>query len=319
MRRWLGLTAALLIGCSSNETKGPPAKSASKGKLGISILTARNPFFNVIADTFKAEGENAGYEVVVVSGENDPVKQQNQVRDFLVQKTRAIVLCPCDARAVGAAIREANAAGVPVFTADLACLDPEAKVVSHIATDNHSGGREAAKAMIEALGDAGGKVGVLDYKEAESCIQRVKGFKEAIAEHNASAKAKLAIVAELPCGGDREKGFKSTQDLLTSHPDLAGLFAINDPAALGAWVAIDNAKKTAQVKLVGFDGQPDGKAAIRDGKIYADPIQHPDEIARKTFAAVQKYFAGEKLPAEILIPTALYRKADADRDPELKR
>ena len=40
------------------------------------------------------------------------------------QRAVAIVLTPCDSRAVGPAIREANVAGIPVFTADIACLDP---------------------------------------------------------------------------------------------------------------------------------------------------------------------------------------------------
>jgi len=314
MLRFSSLVAlALLAGCSS----APPQK-AGKGTLAISIQTAQNPFFNTIADTFKAEGEKAGYKVIVVSGDNDAAKQNNQIKDFLVQKVQAIVLCPCDSRAVGAAIREANAAGVPVFTADLACLDPTAKVVTHIATDNYSGGKEAAVAMIEAL-PRGGKVAILDFQEAESCIQRVKGFKETIAEHNKkNDKNAIVIVAELPCGGNRETGFNVAQTLVAGHPDLAGLFAINDPSALGACSALDLAKKSGQVKVIGFDGQPEGKKAIRKGTIYADPIQYPDKIARTTFASVQKYLAGEKTPAEILIPTGLYRKADAENDPEAR-
>ena len=70
--------------------------------------------------------------------------------------------------------------------------------------------------------------------------------------------------------------------------------------------------------LIGFDGQPEGKQAIKDGKIYADPIQFPDQIGAKTVEAIVKHFAGEELPKEILIPTALYRKADGLKDPELK-
>lgn len=312
MLRSLPLLALLsLVGCTPS-----PAPKADKGTLAISLMTAQNDFFNVIGETFKAEGEKAGYKVIVLSGD-DAAKQHNQVKDFLVQKVRAIVLCPCDSQAVGAAIREANAAGVPVFTADLACLDPTAKVVTHVATDNFAGGQEAAKAMIEAL-PSGGKVAILDFQEAESCIQRVKGFKEAIAAHNAKSKSSIAIIAEIPCGGNREKGFNAAQTLVTGHPDLVGIFAINDPSALGACSAIDLVQKTGQVKVVGFDGQPDGKKAIRDGKIYADPVQFPDKIARTTFDAIQKYLAGEKTPPEILIPTGLYRQADALADPKVK-
>jgi ribose transport system substrate-binding protein len=106
-------------------------------------------------------------------------------------------------------------------------------------------------------------------------------------------------------------GFKATQDAMQAHPDLVGIFAINDPAALGARAALENAGKAEQVRIIGFDGQPEGKKAIAEGKIYADPVQHPDEIGRKTADAIVRYFKGEHLPKEILIPTKLYRQMDA--------
>jgi ribose transport system substrate-binding protein len=192
-------------------------------------------------------------------------------------------------------------------------------VVCHIATDNYGGGKEAAKAMIEALGEAGGKIAILDHKVVESCILRVKGFKEVIAQHNASqSSGKIEIVAELPGGGAKDQGYKATEDLLQAHPELGGLFAINDPSALGARAAMEKAGKAAHIKLVGFDGQPEGKQAIKDGKIYADPIQFPDRIGAETMCAIIQHFAGEPLRQEILIPTALYRRSDALKDPTLK-
>jgi ribose transport system substrate-binding protein len=100
-----------------------------------------NPFFKVIADTMAEEAKKHGYRVIVVSGENQVATQQGQVKDFIVQKVSAIVLCPCDSKAIGPVIQEANKAGIPVFTADIACLAPGAKVVSHIASDNHGGGK----------------------------------------------------------------------------------------------------------------------------------------------------------------------------------
>src|SRR5205823_9375415 len=109
-----------------------------------------NPFFKVIGDNITEEARKHGYDVKVVSGDFDIAKQQNQVREFLVQKVSAIVLCPCDSRAIGSVIEEANKQQVPVFTADIACLAPGAKVITHIATDNYSGGKQAGKAMIEA-------------------------------------------------------------------------------------------------------------------------------------------------------------------------
>ena len=158
---------------------------------------------------------------------------------------RATRGCPCDSKSIGPAIKEANDAGIPVFTAD------------------------------------------------------------------------IEIVAKLPGGGARDRSFKTMQDILQAHPDITAVYAINAPSALGARAALEKAGKADQVKIVGFDGQPEGKQAIKEGKIHADPIQFPDQIGRKTVQAIVKYFEGEKLAAEILIPTALYRKADAEKNATL--
>ncbi len=94
-------------------------------------------------------------------------------------------------------IQEANAAGIPVFTVDIPCNEPGVKIVTQVATDNFGGGKEAGRAMIEALGDTGGKVAILHFKQAESCQLRVKGFHEAIDAHNEASPGKIDIVAEL--------------------------------------------------------------------------------------------------------------------------
>lgn len=308
----LALAVVPALGCRD------PNAGKTRGTIGVSVLTLTNPFFRVIADTITEEAARSGYDTIVVAGEFDAARQQNQVRDFLVKKVAAIVLCPCDSKAVGAPIHEANEAGVPVFTADIACLAPGAKVVTHIATDNYSGGKQAARAMIEALGEAGGKVGILDFKSVESCQLRVQGFKEIIEEHNRTARGKVRIVEELSGGGAKDVGYKAAEDMIQSHADLAGIFAINDPSALGARAALEKAGRADRVKLIAFDGQPEGKQAIRDGKIYADPIQYPDRIGLETARAIVEYFDGKRPKKEILIPTELYRKADALADPSLK-
>jgi ribose transport system substrate-binding protein len=334
MRRRSGLSVlattlfALAAGCGrpaekpaspASTSTSAPAPAANKGTIGVSVLTLTNPYFKVIGDTITEEARKHGYDVIVTSGELDVARQQNQVKDFIVKRVAAIVLCPCDSRSIGPAIQEATAAGIPVFTADIACIAPGAKVVSHIATDNYGGGKQAGKAMIEALGEAGGKVVILDFKQAESCLLRVKGFKEVIDQHNEGRKTgQVTIVAELPGDGQKDRGYKAAEDALQAHPDLAGIFAINDPSALGARAALEKAGKADRVKIVGFDGQPEGKHSIKEGKIYADPIQFPDKIGRMTVDSIVRYFAGETVPTEQLIPTSLYRRADAEKDDTIK-
>jgi ribose transport system substrate-binding protein len=315
---------AALGGCSAGrEANAPTGKGredppASKGTIGVSLLTLDNPFFKVIGDRITAEGAKNGYSAIVVSADKDVAKQGNQIKDFIVKKVSAIVLSPCDSKSIVPVIQEANAAAIPVFTVDIPCNEPGVKIATQIATDNYGGGKEAARAMIEALGDEGGEIAVLHFKQAESCLLRVKGFREVIDEHNASAAAKIDIVSELESGGAKDLGYKAAQDALQAHPELRGVFAINDPAALGARAALEQAGKT-QVLIVGFDGQPEGKQAIKEGKIYADPIQYPDRMGAQIVDAIIRHSKGEALPPQVLIPTGLYRQADAQDDPELNR
>ena len=320
------VTSALLVavGCgqspdsSTGKSGSAPAETKSKGTIGVSLLTLDNPFFKVIGDNIVAAGRRHGYDAIVVSGDKDVAKQSHQIKDFIVKKVSAIVLSPCDSKSIIPVIREANAAGIPVFTVDIPCNEPGVKIVTQVATDNFGGGKEAAQAMIEALGEAGGQVAILHFKQAESCQLRVKGFREGIDAYNAGSSAKIEIVAELEAGGAKDMGYKAAEDSLQAQPDLRGIFAINDPSALGARAALEKAGKTEQVVIIGFDGQPEGKQAIKEGKIYADPSQFLDQMGIKIIDAIIRHSKGETLPDQMLIPTKLYRKADADADPELK-
>jgi ribose transport system substrate-binding protein len=313
----IAVAFAFLTGCDKKSDTTATPEKPSKGTIGVSLLTLDNPFFKVIGDNIAAEGKKHGYDTIVVSGDKDVAKQSNQVKDFIVKKVAAIVLSPCDSKGIVTVIKEANAAGIPVFTVDIPCNEPGVKIATQIATDNLGGGREAGKAMIEALGEAGGKIAVLGFNQVESCILRVKGFREVIDAHNASGRAKIEVVAELDCGGAKDIGFKAAEDALQANADIRGIFAINDPAALGARAALEKAGKTT-VMIIGFDGQPEGKQAIKEGKIYADPIQFPEKMGIEMVNALIKHSKGETLPPQMLIPTSLYRKADGEKDASLK-
>ena len=324
------LPLLVLVGCSGGNPSTPSSPATSNGsgaspaakpaeaqrKIGVSLLTFKNPFFKVIADNIEAEGNKQGYKAISLSADEDPARQSQQVKDFVAQKVSAIVISPCVSKAIVPVIQEANEAGIPVFTVDIPCREEGVDIVCQVATDNFNGGEQAGAAMIEALGEQGGKVAIIDYKQAESCILRVEGFKKAIAAHNekAGANGKVEIAVELDGGGDKEIGLRAMDDALQSTSDLRGVFAINDPSALGARAAIEKAMKEASIVIIGFDGQLEGRQAIRDGKIFADPIQYPDRMGVEVVKAIVAYSKGEEVPKELKIPTTLYRKGDAEKE-----
>ncbi len=250
------------------------------------------------------EAAKDGYSLIVVDAGRDNAKQQSQVEDFISKRVDAIVLTPYDSAAIGSAIAEANSAGIPVFTADIASTSSQGHVVAHVASDNVQGGFQAGTLMCTAVGRSG-SVAILDEPEVTSVQDRVRGFKGALAARCPN----VTIVADIDSGGTRAKASSDTGDILQAHRDLKGIFGINDDSALGALAAVRAANMTGKIAIVGYDATPEARAAIGQGQMYGDAIQYPAKIGATTIDTIADYFAGKKPPAAVKIAVGTFTKA----------
>jgi ribose transport system substrate-binding protein len=283
------------------------APAAAGGKvIGVSIQNREAQFYQQLESGLKAEAAKYGYTANVVDASRDNSKQQSQVEDFISQKVAAIVLTPYDSQAIGSAIVEANKAGIPVFTADIANGSSQGVVVSHIASDNVQGGGQAGKLMCAAVGKVG-TVAIIDEPEVTSVQDRVKGFKAALA----ATCPGVTVISDIDGGGERAKASSATDDILTAHKDLKGIFGINDDSALGASKSVSAAGLGGKVAVIGYDATPEARDAIKAGTMYGDAIQHPDQIGAKTIDAIAQTFAGKTVPKKIAVPVGTFTKADA--------
>jgi len=296
-------------GCQKSEqdqiSRTDNAAKNSGLTIGVSLLTRTHPFYQDLEAGLREAAGKYGFQLLVTAGEFDIAKQKDQLQDFIVRKVNAIIVSPCDSKSIGTAVGAANAAGIPVFTADIACLAEGVDIVSHIASDNVAGGRLAAQAVAKAL-EGAGQVAIIDHPEVESVIQRVNGFEEELA-----GIPEIQVVAKLSGHGVKDQAFRTAEDILQAHPELDAIFGINDDSALGALAAVEKAGKTDRIKIIGFDAVPEAREAIKAGKIYADVIQRPKEIGTQTIEAVHTYISGSTVPPVILIPCAVFAQEDA--------
>ena len=295
---------ALELSCSSE-------KKESKGKIGVTCMDLTNPFFKLIGNVMAEEAAKYGYEVVVLSGDMDPAKQNSQLSDFVAQGYDAIFLNPADSKSAGEGVKKAAAAGIPVFTYDVQVTDEEANkmIVSHIGSDNYQGGLLAGESMMNVTGDQG-NIAIISYPEVTSCIFRVNCFKDYLKKHHSN----LNIITELSGKGNRSDGYNVATDILQAHPDIVGIFAINDPSGLGAHAAVEKAEKTDRIKIVAFDASPAGKQAVFEKKLFDSPQQFPRKMAKGTVQAFVKYLNGEEPPKNIFIPCEHYYYEDSVKD-----
>jgi ribose transport system substrate-binding protein len=311
----IAAVAILASSCSkgSQETAAPeqPAEAEAKGKIGMTCMDLTNPFFKLIANVMQEEAAKYGYELVALSGEQDPARQNNQLSDFVAQGYDAIFLNPVDSKSSGEGVKKAHQAGVPVFTFDVQVTDEVAKdmVAHHIGSDNYQGGRLAGESMMNVTGDQGA-IAIITLPEITSCILRRDGFVDYLEENN----SKLEIVTELSGKGNRENGYAVATDILQAHPDIVGIFAVNDPSGLGAHAAVEKAKKDDTISVIAFDASPAGKQAVFEKKLYDSPQQFPRKMAVGTVEAFIKYLDGEDLEKKVFIPCEHYYYEDSVND-----
>ncbi len=306
----VGITLSAVIPCIAEEAdndKKPPLPKLEKEEIadiegivvGISLLTRTHQFYRDLEAGMRNVAKKYKMRLLIDSAEFDPNRQADQLDNYLVQNVDAVVVCPCDSASVRTSIAKFNKKGIPVFTADIAANSGD--VVCHIASDNKEGGRMAARAMSEALGEAGGKIVIIDHPAVMSVIDRMEGFKEEIEKH-----PNIEIVGVNPGWGQRAESMQVMENYLQSVPELHGVFAINDDTALGAIAAIQAAGKAGEIVIVGFDGTPEAREKIDQGLIYADSIQYPEQIGTLTIHAIACYFAGREVPKEIPVKCGQY-------------
>jgi ribose transport system substrate-binding protein len=223
----------------------------------------------------KAGAEAAGKELNVAvewkgpAVETDYTGQINIVEDAINKRVDGIVLAPSHGKSLVPVVERAKREGIPVTIFDSG-IETES-YVSYVSTDNRQGGVVAAERLGEKIGGKG-KVAIIGVKKGSvSTDEREEGFKETIAKKFPG----IEVVDHLYGDADFAKSLNVATDILTAHPDLAGIFASNESAAVGAARAVKQKGLAGKVVLVGFDSGPNLIEALKDGTVDSLVLQDP--------------------------------------------
>ncbi|MDX6312320.1 MAG: ribose transport system substrate-binding protein [Streptomyces sp.] len=280
---------ALTAGACNSGSSG-----SSNLKVGLSVSTLNNPFFVQLKAGAQAEAKKEGVSLTVTDAQNDASQQTNQIENFTSQNVKAIIINPVDSDAAGPSVKAANNANIPVVAADRTVN--KATVAATVASDNIAGGKLAAQTIAAQLGGKGTILVLQGTSGTSAANERGQGFTEGL-----KAYPGIKIVASQPADFDRTKGLDVTTNLLQAHPDVAGVFAQNDEMALGAIKALGS-KAGTSVKVVGFDGTPDGLTAVKAGTLSASVAQQPSELGKLAVQNAVKAAKGQKVDSTVKVP-----------------
>ncbi|HVA31728.1 MAG TPA: ABC transporter substrate-binding protein [Gaiellaceae bacterium] len=270
----------------------PAMKSQAQKQYTFYLVAgiASDAFYLTMKKGAQAAAKQLGNVKVVFTGspaQFSPPTQLPYLNGAIARHPDAILIAPTDKTALISPIQRAISAGIPVATVDTFITKPIA--FTNISTDNPAGGKAAADALVKAIGGSGEVAAISVNPGISTTDQRRDGFAAELKKY-----PNVKYLGVQYCNDDQTKASNETTALLSGHPNLKGIFAMNVVSGNGVTAAVKAAGKAGKVKLVEFDAGPPQVQALRAGTIDALIAQYPYGIGQQAVQLAYKYVTGHK-------------------------
>ena len=308
--------ALALTGCGSDNDTGTSAGGGGgdgdQPYIAIVSKGFQHQFWQAVKQGAEQEAEKQGARITFEgpATEAEVEAQVTMLTNALTKKPDAIGFAALDSKAAAPLLEQAKTDGIPVIAFDSG-VESDIPLTT-ASTDNKAAAAEAAKHLAEELGGEGKVALVVHDQTSRSGIDRRDGFVEWM-EANAPG---IELLKPQYGGGDQAKSADITKSIISSNPDIKGIYGSNEGSAIGVVKGVEESGKTG-ITIVGFDS---GKAqidAIKSGLMFGAITQNPvgmgEELVRAAMAAIN----GEELPKVIDTGFYWYDKTNID-DPEIQ-
>lgn len=290
--------AAMISSCHPSDDK----LMQTNYTFGATYMTLNNPFFVAVNNGIKDVVEAKGDHLIALDPALDLDKQLDQVEDLIARDVDAIFVNPADWKLIRPALVQAKEAGIPIINVDSPVYDLDL-VEAIVSSDNYKAGVLCANDMMRKLDTA--NIVILEHPTAKSAIDRTQGFIDAIKN-----KDKYRVIAKASSQGQLEQAMPVMTQIIWNHPDIDVVMALNDPTAMGALAALENADRAGDVLIYGVDGAPEAKQMILDGKMTATAAQSPSTIGQTAAQAAYDILEGKEVDKEIFVDVIFIDQAN---------
>ncbi len=226
-----------------------------------------HPWYDVVAEgaAFAAEEfKQRGIDIDVIwdqPPQADVVDQNQRIEANIGRHPDGLAIACLDRATNVQLMNEAVEAGINVVNFNSFCDDAFPFIGPKSSVKD---GYDLGERLAEILGGKG-KIAILSGSlTASDHVERIQGFKDALSKH-----PEMEIVFEQPDDDILEKAVELTENVLSAHPDLDGIFGSNASNPIGAARAVQNAGKAGQVHIVGMDDLPEAVDFVCSGVIDA--------------------------------------------------
>ncbi len=290
----------LVVGFLALPLSSVSVSAQDEYEFAIVPKAVNNPFFNAARLGALKAGEELGVKVNYTGPTQTKVKDQIDVIESLITKgVDGIALSAVDGDALVPVVNRAMEQGIPVITWDSDVAE-DGNRLAFVGTDNYQAGVKAGIAFVHSV--KSGKYAVITGTlGANNLNQRIAGFESVL---NTLPEGTYTEVkgSPFPSEDDTQKANDYLGDILTSHPDIAGIFMSGGWALFGKSAyeqALGNKMdevKSGELPIVSFDVLPAQLELMKEDKVSALVAQRPYDMGYKSIQLLyQKVVEGKDL------------------------
>jgi D-xylose transport system substrate-binding protein len=232
-----------------------------------------------------------GCRVEHANAKGDVAMQQEQMNSMIAKGVDAILLVAVDARSLGAAVRKADEAGIPVIAYDRLVEGP---ISGHVSFDGEEVGRLQGRALLKAMGDEvpGGQIVMMNGDPSD--------FNTGLFKRGALSvlRGKVKIGKAYDTHQWRPEAANMNMSGAISAlgvNNIHGVYAANDGLAAGSITALKANKVNPLPPVTGQDAELAAVQRIVDGEQYMTVYKPPGPEAAAGAAMAVAAARGEDL------------------------
>lgn len=285
--------------------------AAGAQTIGFSQVGTESDWRTAFSADMQAEAKRRGITLLFQEAGGNVDNQFKAVHSFVERHVDAIVIAPVVVTGWTAALKEAQAAHIPVFVVDRAVDVDPSLFVARIAANFNLEGRLAGAWLAQA---SRGRCNIVELQgtlNSAPAIERHKGFDTIISQFS-----DMHIVLSKSGDFTAEGGQKVMEEFIAQTHGLREICAVwshNDNMILGAIEAMKahSLQPGHSQLMVSVDGVPGIYQALAKGDANAS-VELKSDIGKYIFDVVQGYLAGKRdYPKWVVIPSDLHTQADA--------
>ena len=300
----LSFLALPFLFASCGAKSGAGEKGKRKWIIGFSQCNNAEPWRAAMnkALLMEAAKHKDEIQVILMDAQNDSAKQRSDVENLVTRGIDLLIISPKESTPLTRPVKKVYESGTPVIVLDRDIDEPA--YTCFIGAPNEPIGEMAGKYAVKLLGGKGNVVEIMGLQSTPPGRERHEGFLKGIAGSG------LKIIYSQDAAWLREEGMKVMENALQAFPRIDLVYAHNDPMALGARRAAEDAGRAKEMKFIGIDGLPDeGVKAVLEGKLDAT-FWYPT-CGKEAIQYALKILHGEKVPKRVNLKSMRITKENA--------